>query len=74
MKLPVEIEYTAKDTPKQNLMSETYVTTMVARSRAMMTAANVPMIERYRLFQEAANHSTKLDWLTVINIGGEKKA
>ena len=39
----------------------------------MMTAVNVPMVEQYSLFQEAANHSTKLDWLTVIKIGGEKK-
>ena len=29
-KLPVEIKYTAKDTSQQNLMSETYFTTMVA--------------------------------------------
>ena len=39
----------------------------------MMTVANVPMVEHYRLFQEAANHSTKLDWLAVVKIGGVKK-
>ena len=39
----------------------------------MMTVANVPMVEQYCLFQEAANHSTKLDWLTVIKNSGEKK-
>ena len=55
----------AKDTPQQNFMSKTYFTTMAAQSRAMMAAANVPMIERYRLFQEAASHLTKLDGLTV---------
>ena len=72
-KLPVEIEYTAKDTPQQNSMSETSFSSMAAQARAMMTAANVPMIERYRLFQEAANHLTKLGWLTVIIIGRERK-
>ena len=69
----MEIEYTAKDTPQQNLMSETSFTTMAARLRAIMIAAKVPMVERYRLFQETANHSTKLDWLTVIPMDGEKK-
>ena len=44
-KLPVEIEYMAKDAPQQNSMSETSFTTLVASSRAMMTAANVPMVE-----------------------------
>ena len=39
----------------------------------MMTAATVPMVERHRLFQVAANHSTNLDWLKVIKQGGEKK-
>ena len=72
-KLPVEIEYTAKDTPQQNSRAETSFTTMAARARAMMTGANVPMVERYRLFQEAANHATKLDWLAVVKIGGVKK-
>ena len=38
--LPVEIEYTAKDTPQQNSMSETYITTMAAQLRTMITAAN----------------------------------
>ena len=69
----MEIEYTAKDTPQQNSRSETAFTTMAARARTMMTAANVPIVERYRLFQEAANHSTKLDWLAVVKIGGVKK-
>ena len=35
--------------------------------------ANVPMVEQYRLMQETANHSTKLDWLAVIKNGREEK-
>ena len=65
-KLPVEIKYTAEDTPQQNSMSKPSFTMMVARLRATMRASNVPMIGRYRLFQEEANHLTKLDRLTVI--------
>ena len=69
----MEIEYTTKDTPQQNLMSETSFTTMAAQARVMMTAVTMLMVERYRLLQEVANHSTTLDWLTNMNIGGEKK-
>ena len=72
-KLPVEIEYTAKNTPQQTSRSETSFATVAARAHAMMTAANLPMVERYRLFQEAANHLTKVDWLAVVNIGAVKK-
>ena len=72
-KLPMEIVYTAKDTLQQNSMSKTSFTSMAAQAHAMMATANVPMVERYLLCQEAANHSTTLDWLTVIKIGGEKK-
>ena len=72
-KLPMDIEYRAKDTPQQNLMLETSFTTMAARSRAMTTAANVLTIERYRLFREAANHLTKLDWLTVVKLAVRRK-
>ena len=39
----------------------------------MVTAANVPMVVRYCLFEEAANHSTKLDLLTDMKFGREKK-
>ena len=60
-KLAMEIEYTAKDTPQQNSMFETSFTSMAARARAMMTAVNVLMVERYRLFRDAANHLTTLD-------------
>ena len=34
----------------------------------MMAAADVPIVERYKLFQEAANTATKLDWLNIVTI------
>ena len=34
----------------------------------MIAVANVPMVECYKLFQEAANTATKIDWLTIITI------
>ena len=67
-KLNPKVEYTAKKTPQQNSRAETSFATIAARARAMMSAANVPIVERYKLFQEAANTATKLDWLNVITI------
>ena len=72
-KLDTDFEYTAKETPQQNSLAETAFTTIAARSRAALNAANVPMKERYRLFAEAANTATKLDWLQGVTIGNVTK-
>ena len=40
----------------------------------MLTMVNVPMAEHCSLFQEAANHTTKLDWLAIVKIGNVMKA
>jgi hypothetical protein len=66
--LDAYFEYTAKETPQQNSLAETAFTTVSARARALLNAANVPMKERYRLFPEAANTVTKLDWLQGVTI------
>ena len=47
--------------------------TIAARLIAAMNAANVPMAERYRLFPEAANTLTKLDWLQSVTINDVTK-
>ena len=51
-KLTVKFEYTAKETPQKNLMSETAFTTLAARGRVILTAANVTIAERFSLSQE----------------------
>ena len=38
-----------------------------------MNHASIPVEIRYLLFQEFSNTITKLDWLTVIEINGQKK-
>ena len=58
----------AKETPQQNSLAETAFTTIAARSRAAMNADNVPMTGRHRLFSEAENTVTKLDWLQSVTI------
>lgn len=67
-KLNLKVEYTAKKTPQQNSQAETYFTTIAARARAMMAAANVPTIKRYKLFREAANTAAKIDLLTIVTV------
>eukprot|EP00957_Ditylum_brightwellii_P036465 2761584-Ditylum_brightwellii.AAC.1 len=39
----------------------------------MMTAANVPEKEKYKLFREAFTCATMLDWLAMVNINGMTK-
>ena len=61
-KLTVFSEYTAKEMPHKSSMSETVFTPLAARGHVMLAAANVLMAEDFSLFQEAANHTTKIDW------------
>ena len=67
----VQFEYTARDTPQQNSVVEKEFDTLYCRGRAMMIAANVPLVKRYKLYREALDTATKLDGLTVINIDGK---
>ena len=52
---------------------ETGFTIVAARARAMMAAANIPVMYRFLVFEQAANWAVKLDWLTVIKIDGVNK-
>ena len=71
--MDVNFEFTAKATPQQNSKVETGFAALSAHAKAMMNGANVPLRERYKLFQEVATTATKLDWLTTINLNGEEK-
>ena len=64
-KLAVDFKYTAKETPYQTLMLEAVFTMLSTRGHTMTTVTTVPMVERASLFQEAANHATALDWLSI---------
>ena len=72
-KMKTKIEYTARGTPQQNHMAELGFTAIAARSRAAMNRANFPLEVRYTTFCEVSNCIAKLDWLTVIELDGEKK-
>jgi hypothetical protein len=43
-KLPIKVEWTARDTPQQNSPTEVGFATLAGRARAMMAAANIPEI------------------------------
>ena len=72
-KMYPEVEYTAKDTPKQNHQAEVAFDTIYGRGRAMMTAANVPTGKRYLVAYKAFETATKLDGLIPITIDGVTK-
>ena len=72
-KMDVSFEYMAKKTLKFHLLAGTAFTTIAARSRAATNTSNVPMMEWYRLFTEAANTLTKLDWLQSLTINDMTK-
>ena len=72
-KMKPKVEYTARGTPQQNHMAELGFTAIVPRSTAAMNRANFPLEVRYTTFCEVSNCIAKLDWLTVIELDGEKK-
>ena len=69
-KLNIEFEFTARDTPQHNYLVERGFPVIAAKAKAMMTAAHVPMSERYLIFREAINTATMLDGLIVECVDG----
>jgi hypothetical protein len=72
--LPIEFEFTARDTPQQNHLAEVGFATLANKGRAIMYHANVPLKTRYKLFTEAFKTATLLDALVVVDIDGVKKS
>ena len=73
-KNPVEIEYTARDTPQQNSLAEAVFYALANKARPAMHHANLPMEMCYRLFGESFTTITILDGLTIIHVDGHKKS
>jgi hypothetical protein len=67
-KLPITIEYTARDTPQQNSRVEVGFATIAGRARALMAAANIPKDKRIIYMSEAIRHATDLDGLIPVEI------
>ena len=50
LKNPVEVDYTARDTPQQNSMAEVAFYALANKAQAAMHDANLPMEVRFQLF------------------------
>jgi hypothetical protein len=70
-KLNIQFEYTPRDTPQHNHLAELAFASIANKGRALMSAANIPMSVRYKVWVKAFEHATALDGLIVIDIGGK---
>ena len=73
-KNPVEVEYTARDTPQQNSVAEVAFYALANKARAAMHQANLPVEMQFRLFGEIFTTITLLDGLTIIEVDGLKQS
>lgn len=73
-KLNLTFEYTGKETPQRNHLVELGFATISGRSRAMLSAARIPLELRYKVSKEALRTATMLDGLAIIDIDGRKKS
>jgi hypothetical protein len=71
-KIPVQFEFTGRDTPQQNHLAEVAFSTIAGRGRAMMSATKVPKCYRENFWREAFQTTTFLDGLTVIELKNKK--
>ena len=72
-KLDPTIEFTARATPQHNARAELAFPSIANKGRAMMSAANLPIEERYKLFGEAFKTATHTDALASVTIDGVTK-
>ena len=70
-KNPAVIEYTARDTPQQNLPVEVGFYALVNKAHATMHHVNLPMEMQYQLFVEIFTTVSLLDGFTVIELNGK---
>ena len=69
-KMPIKFEFTWRDTPQRNYLSEVSFATLVARGGEIMSAENIPVDHRKLCLQDAFRTSTYLDGLILIEVDG----
>jgi hypothetical protein len=72
-KLPIIVEWTARDTPQQNSPTEVGLATLSGRARAMLQQANIPTELRKTMMPEAVKTATHSDGLILQEIDGVVK-
>ena len=73
-RIQLDVEYTAARTPQQNSLVEVSFATLLGRSKAMMSAANVPAKVKRIIYREAIATATKLDGLMQVELNGVTKS
>jgi hypothetical protein len=70
-KLNIEFEFTPRDTPQHNHLAELRFASIANKGRALLSAANVPMKVRLKVWVKAFEHATNLDSLIVMPINAK---
>jgi hypothetical protein len=70
-KLNIKFEFTPRDTPQHNHLAERGLASVSNKGRSLLSAANIPMSIRYKVWVKAFQHATNLDGLAVIVIAGK---
>jgi hypothetical protein len=72
-KLTIAVELTARNTPQQNSKAETAFTVIVAQARSMLIAAQVPDLQRFKLWPEVVMTATFLNNLVPVIMNEGRK-
>jgi hypothetical protein len=72
--LAFAVKFTARKTPKQNSKVKTAFTVIAAKARSMLLAAQVPELQRFKLWPEVVVTATSLNNLVPVILNGESKA
>jgi hypothetical protein len=72
-KLTIAVEFTARNTPQQNSKAKTAFTLIAAQAKSMLIAAQVPDLQRFKLWSEVVMTVTFLNNLVPVIINGERK-
>ncbi len=72
--LVFEVKFTARKTPQQNSKAETALTVIAALARSMLIAAQVPDLQRFRLWPEVVMTAMFLNNLVLVILNGRSKA
>jgi hypothetical protein len=73
-KMNINFEYTGRDTLQHNSLAETGFPALMARSRAMMWAANIPLKVRYKVIKECLVTAGYMDALIMVELNGLSKS
>jgi hypothetical protein len=73
MRARIAVELTARNTPQQNLKAEMAFTVIAAKARSMLIAAQVPDLQRFKLWPEVVTTATFLNNLVTVIMNEERK-